>query len=153
MATPRRTNIGALAPAVAAAVLSLAFSALGGGSWLSSPAIWGAVAFAAVVLLVVTLVWRRPLRLLVALPVVIGGALAVVAGAWDYVPWLTSPLLWLGAAGSAATGLVLVRSGRATARDAVEGLALGPVVFGLGLLAVFVGIVFFWVVWRPFGVV
>ena len=41
-----------------------------------------------------------------------------------------------------------MRTERARARDVVEGIVLGLVVFGLGLVAVFAGVVFVWVVWR-----
>jgi hypothetical protein len=157
MTTVGRTDSGNLRPVAAAVATAALVGAivfvLGGESYLTSPAIWGTVAWVAVILVVAGLARHRPLRLLVALPVVVGGALAVVAGAWDYLPWLTSPLLWLGALGSGATGLWLVRSGRATGRDIVVGFVLGLVVFGLGLLAVFAGIVFISVAWNPFGTV
>jgi hypothetical protein len=124
---------------------------LGGGSWLTSPTIWGAVAFVAVALFVAARARRRPLLLLLVLPVVIGGAAAVVAGAWDYGQWLASPLVWVGLLCSCGLGAWLIRSHRATAKEVVEGLVLGAVIFGLGLLAVFAGVVFVAVVWHPFG--
>ena len=89
--------------------------------------------------------------ILLGLPVVMGGAAAIAFGAWDYLPWLMSPALWLGLLGSALVGVWLVRTGQARPREVIEGTLLGLVVFALGLVAVFAGIVFFWVVWRPLG--
>jgi hypothetical protein len=84
-------------------------------------------------------------------PIWIGGAAAIGLGAWDYLPWLTSPALWLGILTSTLVGGWLVRTRRARPRDVVGGLVIGVVLFGLGLIAVFAGVVFFWVVWRPLG--
>lgn len=155
MATLRIQHGGGLrllgaALATAAAVGVIAF-VLGGGSWLTSPAIWGTVVFVAIALFVAARARRRPLLLLLALPVVIGGAAAVVAGAWDYGPWLASPLVWVGLLGSCGLGASLVGSHRAATMEVVEGVVLGALIFGLGLLAVFAGVVFVAVVWHPFG--
>jgi hypothetical protein len=145
-------HLRAIAAALATVVTvgAVAFL-LGGGSYLASAAIWGGLALAALALLVIGLARRRPLRLLVALPIVIGGASAVAAGAWDYVPWLTSPLVWLGALGSAATGVWLVRSGRASPGDTAVGFTLGLIVFGLGLVVLYVAVIVFAILLHPLG--
>jgi hypothetical protein len=147
----RRGRILALPLAAAVIVAFLAY-ALGGMSWLTSPTIWGATLFVALVLLVAARARRHLSRIvLLAAPIVIGGAAAIGLGAWDYVSWLTSPALWLGIVTSALVGGWLVRTERARPLDVVEGLVIGLVLFGLGLIAVGAGVVFFWVVWRPLG--
>jgi hypothetical protein len=147
----RRGRILALPLAAAVIVAFLAY-ALGGMSWLTSPTIWGATLFVALVLLVAARARRHLSRIvLLAAPIVIGGAASIGLGAWDYVPWLTSPALWLGIVTSALVGGWLVRTERARPLDVVEGLVMGLVLFGLGLIAVGAGVVFFWVVWRPLG--
>ncbi len=144
-------RILALPLAAAVGVAFLAY-ALGGMSWLTSLTIWGATLFVALVLLVAARTRRHLSRsILLGLPILIGGATAIALGAWDYVPWLTSPALWLGVLTSTLVGAWLVRTDRARPHDVAEGLVLGLVVFALGLVAVFAGVVFFWVVWRPLG--
>jgi hypothetical protein len=147
----RRGRILALPLAAAVIVAFLAY-ALGGMSWLTSPTIWGATLFVALILLVAARARRHLSRIvLLAAPIVIGGAAAIGLGAWDYVPWLTSPALWLGIVTSALVGGWLMRTERARPLDVVEGLVIGLVLFGLGLIAVGAGVVLFWVVWRPLG--
>lgn len=139
-------------PLAAAAVVAFLAYALGGMSWLTAPTIWGATLFVALVLLVAARARRHLWRyLLLDLPIWIGGAAALGLGAWDYAPWLTSPALWLGILTSTLVGGWLVRTERARPLDVVEGLVLGLGLFGLGLIAVSAGVVFFWVVWRPVG--
>lgn len=139
-------------PLAAAVVVAFLAYALGGLSWLTSPTIWGATLFVALVLLVAARARRHLSRnILLGLPIVIGGVVAIGLGAWDYAPWLTSPALWLGILTSTLVGGWLVRTERARPLDVVEGLVLGLVLFGLGLIAVSAGVVFFWVVWRPLG--
>ncbi len=80
----------------------------------ASPAFWGVALFLGVGLLVAARVRRHLSRtVLLGAPVVLGGAAAIALGASDYVPWLTSPALWLGIATSTLAGAWLVRSGRA----------------------------------------
>ena len=134
-----------------AAVVAIVACTLGGGSWLTSPTIWGTTLFVALVLLVGARARRHLSRnALLGLPIVIGGSAAIALGAWDYLPWLMSPALWFGVLVSALCGVWLVRTGRARPREALEGIVIGLIAFGLGLLAVYAGILFFWVVWRPF---
>lgn len=90
-------------------------------------------------------------NVLLGLPVVIGGVMAVVLGAWDYMPWLSSPAVWLGVLVSVVAGARLVQTRSATPRDVIEGVVLGLVLFGLAVVAVFAAIVLFWVVWNPIG--
>ena len=136
----------------AAAIVAIVAVAVGGLPWLESPTIWGVALFVAAVVLVADRVRRHPSRnILLGLPVVIGGALAIALGAQDYLPWFTSPATWLGLVISILTGVWLVRTGRAAPRDVAEGMLLGLIVFGLGLLALFAGVVFFWMIWRPLG--
>lgn len=133
------------------AALVVLLWALGGPSWVSSPASWGVIAFAALVLLVAEHARQRPRQLLLGLPTVVGGAAAVALGAWDYVPWATSPVLWLGVLSTLLTGAWLVRTHRARARDVIGAAVLGIAVFGLAIIAVYAVVVFVWMVWRPFG--
>ncbi len=122
----------------------------GGEAWLLSPAIWGTLAVVTAVAATIVRARRHPVaNLLLGLPIVAGGSIAIVAGAWDYLPWLTSPWLWLGGATSGAIGAWLVRSRQLRARDAIEGIALGTVVFTIGWVALLAAVVFVSVVWRP----
>ncbi len=84
--------------------------------------------------------------LLIGLPAIVGGIAAIVLGAYDYVPWLMSPALWLGVAGSAAVSAWLVRSGRATLGQVARALVLSGFAFAIGVLGVFAGVVVYWVV-------
>lgn len=133
-----------------AGVVAISALALGGMSYLASPTIWGTTLFVALALFVAARARRHLSRnLLLGLPIVVGGSAAMFFGAWDYLPWATSPALWAGVLISAICGVWLVRSGRARPREVIEGLLIGLAVFGLGLVAVFAGVVFFWVVWQP----
>ena len=81
-------------PLAVVAVLAVVVYGLGGMSWLTSPTIWGVTLFVAVALLVAARAREHLSRnLLLGLPIVIGGAVAIRLGAWDYLPWLTSPAL------------------------------------------------------------
>ncbi len=92
---------------------------------------------------------HRSLTLGLALPVFVGGWLAVGFGAQDYVPWLTSPAVIAGLAVTILTGLLLVRRGAIRPRQIVTAMLLGGVGFGLSLLLVFLAILTVW--FRPGG--
>ncbi len=95
---------------------------------------------------------RRIARdILLSLPVAIGGIVAIVAGAWDYIPWLTSPALWLGVLVTVALSIGLIRIRAATPSEVIEGVVVGVVLCGVGVLATYVAVVLFWVVWQPIG--
>lgn len=119
--------------------------ALVGGA---SPVLWAVLIFLGVGIVVAARVRAHPSRtVLLAGPVVLGGAAAIALGASDYLPWLTSPALWLGIVGSTLAGAWLVRTGRARPRDVVEGLVVGVVLFGLGWVALLAAILFYVFVW------
>jgi len=141
--------LGALIVAIACVAI-VAYLA-GGTPWLSSPAIWGSAAVV-IVLVAVIARSRRHLanNLLLGIPIVAGGSIAIMMGAWDYIPWLTSPWLWLGVVISSASAVVLVRSGRVRPGEAMEGIILGMVVFAIGWVALLGAVLILWVAWRPF---
>ena len=92
---------------------------------------------------------RRSLTIGLALPVFVGGWLAVVFGAQDYVPWLTSPAVIAGLAVTLVAGLLLVRRDAIRPRQVVAAMLVGGVGFGLTLLVVFLAILAIW--FRPGG--
>lgn len=91
----------------------------------------------------------RTMTIGLALPIYVGGWLAVLLGAQDYVPWLTSPSVSAGLAISVVAGLLLVRRGAIRPRQIVVGVLLGFVGFGLSLLLVFLAVLAIW--FRPGG--
>ena len=132
--------------------VAVAADAAGGAPVLLSPTIWGVTLVAALILLVIARTRGHSTRsILLGLPIVIGGAAAIALGAWDYIPWLTSPAVWVGILVSTLLGSWLVRTGMARPRDVIEGIFLGLLVFGIVLISTLAGIVFFWMAWRPFG--
>jgi hypothetical protein len=84
-----------------------------------------------------------------AVPLFVGGWLAVFFGAWDYVPWLTSPSVIAGVAVTVVAGLVLVRRGAIRPRQILAAVLIGFVGFGLSLLLVFLAVLAIW--FRPGG--
>lgn len=84
-----------------------------------------------------------------ALPVFAGGWLAVLLGAQDYLPWLTSPAVAVGLGVALITGVLLIRRGAVRARQVALGVVLGVVGFGLSLLLVLLAILAIW--FRPGG--
>lgn len=92
---------------------------------------------------------RRSLTFGLALPVFAGGWLAVLFGAWDYVPWLTSPFVIAGLAVTVVAGLLLVQRDAIRPRQIVAAMAVGGVGFGFSLLLVFLAILAIW--FRPGG--
>ena len=130
---------------VVALVVAVSADAGGGPSWLLSPAIWGLVLICALIILVVAQVKGHLVRsTMLGLPILIGGTAAIAMGAWDYVPWMTSPAVWLGIAASTVVGLWFIRAGSARPRDVVVGILVGLLVFGILLISVLAGIVAFW---------
>jgi hypothetical protein len=120
-------------------------AALVGGA---SPVLYALAAFVVIAVVVADLGRRHPVRtLLLAGPIVLGGAAAIALGASDHVLWLVSPALWLGIACSVAAGAWLVRTGRARPRDAIEGLAVGLVLSGLTWVALLAALSFWVFVW------
>lgn len=69
-------------------------------------------------------------------PAFLGGALAILLGAWDYLPWLTSPALWAGIGISTAAGARLVRTEGARPREVVAGILVGLIGFGVACVEV-----------------
>lgn len=93
---------------------------------------------------------RRSLTIGLALPVFVGGWLAaVVFGAQDYVPWLTSPAVIAGLGVTLVAGLLLLRHGAIGPGQIVAAMLVGGLGFGLSLLLVFLAILAFW--FRPAG--
>jgi hypothetical protein len=82
-----------------------------------------------------------------ALPVFVGGWLAALLGAQDYVPWLISPAVVVGLGVTLIAGVMLMRGGAVHARQVVLGVVLGLVGFALSLLLVFLAILAIW--FRP----
>ena len=64
-----------------------------------------------------------------ALPLVVGGWLALLFGAWDYLPWLTSPAVIAGLAVTLIGGLRLQRRGAIRTRQIGLAVLLGGVGF------------------------
>lgn len=150
MARARRVPLIAAAAVSTAVSVALVADLLGGGSWLESPLIWSILLVVAVALLMAARVRHHLGRsLLLGLPVLAGGSAAIAAGAWDYLPWLTSPWLWLGIATSVASGAWLIQTHRAQPTEVAEGIVLGAIVFGLAWVALLATIVFVATVWRP----
>ncbi len=93
---------------------------------------------------------RRSLTIGLALPVFVGGWLAaVVFGAEDYVPWLTSPAVIAGLGVTLVAGLLLLRHGAIGPGQIVAAMLVGGLGFGLSLLLVFLAILAIW--FRPTG--
>ena len=87
--------------------------------------------------------------LAVMAPIVVGSAAAILAGAWDYLPFLVSPWFLAGLVVSGAMGLWFVRRGTLTRRDLIVAFVLGLVGFALGWLAVLLAIVLIVLVIGP----
>ena len=84
-----------------------------------------------------------------AVPIFIGGWLAVFLGAQDYLPWLTSPAMLVGLGVTLTAGVELMRGGAVHGRQVVLGVILGLVGIALSLVLVFLAILFLW--FRPGG--
>jgi hypothetical protein len=68
-----------------------------------------------------------------ALPIIAGGWLAVLFGAYDYVPWLTSPAVVGGVGVTILAGVVLRRQGSIRSRQIALAVVLGEIGFAVSL--------------------
>ena len=82
-----------------------------------------------------------------ALPLVVGGWLALLFGAWDYLPWLTSPAVIAGLAVTLIAGLLRQRRGAIRTRQIGLAGLLGGVGFALSLIVLLVADLAIW--FRP----
>lgn len=82
-----------------------------------------------------------------ALPLVAGGWLALLLGAWDYLPWLTSPAVIAGLAVTLIAGLLLQRRGAIRTRQIGLAVLLGGVGFALSLIVLLLADLAIW--FRP----
>jgi len=92
---------------------------------------------------------RRWVTFGLALPVFAGGWLAVLLGAQDHLPWLTSPAVVIGLGVTLIAGAMLRHRGVVQARQVAGGVLVGFVGFTLSLLLVFLAVLAIW--FRPAG--
>lgn len=122
-------------------VAALTFYVLGGEAWVLEPGPWiGLGTLAAVLLTLRWVVRSRRETIVIAVPTFIAGGLAIAAGAWDYVPWATSPIVWGGIVISIVVGWTFVRAGRVGPVEIVRGVVLGLVAFGVALFTLAIAI-------------
>jgi hypothetical protein len=86
------------------------------------------------------------IALLVGVPALVGGFATIGLGVDGVGPWLGSPTTWLGLIGSAVLGVLLVRDGRISARQAVAGFLVDALIGLVGLMLLYVLILVIWVV-------
>ena len=92
---------------------------------------------------------RRWATVGLALPVFAGGWLAVLLGAQDALPWLTSPAVVTGLGVSLIAGVTLRHRGLVQARQVATGVIVGLVGFASSLLLMFLAVLAIW--FRPAG--
>jgi hypothetical protein len=96
-----------------------------------------------------TRIHARAITFWLAVPLFVGGWLAIVFGSQDYLAWLVSPAVVGAFAITLVAGVVLGRKGFLRPRQVVAAAIGGAITFGLSLLVVSVMVLVIW--FRPGG--
>ena len=122
-------------------IAALVFFMVGGSAYVLEPGPWIGLATLGAIVAVLRWAGHAPREtLLIALPTFVAGWAAIAAGADDYLPWATSPLVWAGLAVSGAVGALLVQTRRLPRMEVLRGVLFGLVSFGVALWAFFVAL-------------